>query len=494
MPRESTKQRALRIPLDYYRALSWLARGKWLFSGAALLMAMGYAFWIVAAPGGREQASPAPLAAVHGAWNADCQACHTPGVPLRGDSGGLATLLATSTAAARVTNDAKCSACHVGHAHHSNQREEEVQSCAGCHRDHQGKNFDLARVTDSVCTACHGDVAGIAAHIAAGQPSLFTPSLARIKSFGSHPDFRSLAGARDPGHIKFNHHLHMLPGQFPAGTAGPPNDAAQRTFASIDEREWARLGFAAGDTKDMPVQLQCASCHESGADGAYMQPVSFDRHCAACHQDDLRLAGPIAGRVPHGLSPAEIRTVLLGLANEQAGGPAELSPTTPLNTGSPRTTPGKTPGENLAQEIDLPFLLTVQQAEAALAPLTTTEYGAHCAKCHEFADRDAASGLMPAVKPAAMPEMWLPLARFDHAAHQNMSCRDCHAAAYSGEGATAADLFRDSHAAVMVPGIDNCRQCHGARFSATPARSDCVECHRYHGSGTVPSHAARRQP
>jgi hypothetical protein len=485
--RESTKQRALRIPLDYYRTLSWPARGKWLFSGAALLVAMGYAIWIAAAPGGKQQASPAPLAAVHGAWNSDCQACHTPGVPLRGDSNGLATLLANSTASARAANDAKCSACHAGHAHHANQREEEVQSCAGCHRDHQGKDFALTRVADSVCTDCHGDAHGIESHIADGELSLFTPSLARIRSFGSHPDFRSLAGARDPGHIKFNHHLHMLPGQFPAGTAGPP-DTAKRTFGSIEERYWPRLGFKDGDTKQTLVQLQCASCHESDADGAYMQPVNFERHCAACHEGDLRLAGPIAGSVPHGLSPAEIRTVLIGLASGKPAGKAELSPTAPL-----RTTPGKTPGANLAQEIDLPQLLAVQQAEAALAPLTATEYGAHCAKCHEFGERDAAGDLMPAVKPASMPATWLTLARFDHAAHQNMSCRDCHAAAYPDEKASAAELFRDSHGGVMVPGIANCRQCHGARFSATPARSDCVECHRYHGSAPS-THPVRNQP
>src|SRR5207248_7408772 len=98
MPRESSiaetaKQRSLRVPLDHYERPDPIVRAKWWLSTAAALVAIAYAAWLVL--GGRaaqQQASPSPLAAVHAAWNSDCQACHREFQPLRGDAFSVAAL------------------------------------------------------------------------------------------------------------------------------------------------------------------------------------------------------------------------------------------------------------------------------------------------------------------------------------------------------------------------------------------------------------------
>ncbi len=66
-------------------------------------------------------------------------------------------------------------------------------------------------------------------------------------------------------------------------------------------------------------------------------------------------------------------------------------------------------------------------------------------------------------------------ANFTHAAHQTevTTCDSCHAASQS----TAASD-------VLIPGIDNCRECHGSGFARRNDRaqtpSTCIMCHAFH--------------
>jgi hypothetical protein len=100
-----------------------------------------------------------------------------------------------------------------------------------------------------------------------------------------------------------------------------------------------------------------------------------------------------------------------------------------------------------------------------------------------------------------VPVVWLRHARFDHAAHakRDINCRQCHADAYyNNDSDLQADYYRPRKGAeaVLVPGIDNCKQCH----SPTPdkqqadrgvaARSDCAECHNYHHGKREPGGTA----
>jgi predicted CXXCH cytochrome family protein len=332
---DSAKQRSRRIPLDYHRRLTRLDLAKWCLTGLAAAAAAAYCLWTLAGwLGGKapptRQFSPAPLAAAHAMWDAQCAACHVAGTSLRADAQATAlvsALLAGKPPADRAALDARCQACHAGPAHHANQIESEVQSCAGCHREHQGLAADLKRVASAVCTNCHSDIE----RHRTGQPD----GTVSVTAFPSeHPKFRSLV-PRNLSRLKFNHALHMLPGQYPAGAkAGAPT-----TLDDIDENY--REGFFATIASDdvrrpAGLMLSCEYCHQSDdsarpltprvgksapASGDYMQPINFERHCAACHNGDLvaevAVDGPtIASQLPHGLAPDEIRQFLAGLTTQ----------------------------------------------------------------------------------------------------------------------------------------------------------------------------------
>lgn len=84
-----------------------------------------------------------------------------------------------------------------------------------------------------------------------------------------------------------------------------------------------------------------------------------------------------------------------------------------------------------------------------------------------------------------IPDRWLPLAWFSHAAHAPINCLECHAAA---EGAKAPPLepltgapdparWTGTTKNIMLPGIEDCRSCHS---DAGRVRHNCATCHAYH--------------
>jgi predicted CXXCH cytochrome family protein len=70
--------------------------------------------------------------------------------------------------------------------------------------------------------------------------------------------------------------------------------------------------------------------------------------------------------------------------------------------------------------------------------------------------------------PTAIPESWMPRARFDHRSHQLATCTSCHT--------TAATSTETSD--VLMPAIATCQQCHSDNRRAADAR--CFVCHDYH--------------
>ena len=54
--------------------------------------------------------------------------------------------------------------------------------------------------------------------------------------------------------------------------------------------------------------------------------------------------------------------------------------------------------------------------------------------------------------------------------HETMECADCHDASKSEDSMD-----------VLIPGIENCRQCHAGTESVTNRlESTCVDCHGFH--------------
>src|SRR3954471_3510607 len=166
MPRDNqstVKQRAARIPLDYFRRKSLLERGKLWLAALAGAAAIGYVAW--GAIGGGDvarQYSPGPLSVAHAMWDTRCDACHQNFVPLS----------STAWTANAHASDQLCQSCHRGAQHSPNQIAAVTASCASCHQEHQGRDAELSRVADSTCTACH---ANIAAHLQPGAKTIQPP-------------------------------------------------------------------------------------------------------------------------------------------------------------------------------------------------------------------------------------------------------------------------------------------------------------------------------
>ena len=441
--RESAKQRALRIPLAYHRARGALGRTK---VGLSLLFFLGgglYIAWVLG--GGRPaatQVSPGVLAIAHARWESDCRACHVPFVPTRSDSFG----------ATHDQTDAKCNACHKAAIHHDNHFAHEVDSCASCHREHQGKQALLVRTDDQNCTRCHSKIAG-------HRNSMGEAPFKDVSGFARgdegdrqpHPAFRSLETESDPGNIRFSHRLHMTPGQLYPGQALP----------------------AGKDRKDL-VHLKCESCHvpttTAAGDGAYMQPIKYEQHCRSCHP----LHGPGRGEaaIPHGLKAARLEAAVAGSLATDDGDSSrqEQSPKRPI--------PGKTPRNRRADNLDTPpKLLTAQR----LQELRTN----NCAKCHSWQQTQPVE-----VMPAAIPAVWLTHAKFSHKAHLAAAkCVDCHSQASEEIPAPVRPGRLADDERIMIPGIETCAGCHAPRnetANSGGARFDCAQCHRYHNPPAKP--------
>jgi predicted CXXCH cytochrome family protein len=98
-----------------------------------------------------------------------------------------------------------------------------------------------------------------------------------------------------------------------------------------------------------------------------------------------------------------------------------------------------------------------------------------CTNCHTVTRLDSGADIPWHVEPVHLAESYFVNAHFTHAAHETevTSCNGCHDAAGSE---SAQDL--------LIPGIENCRGCHGSGFASrnepgqTP--STCVMCHSFH--------------
>ena len=440
--RETARQRALRIPLSYHRTRGTVWLWKVLLSMVGVIVGGLYIAWVLA--GGKPaatQLSPGTLARDHARWDSDCKACHTPFVPQRPDAAGARVVsfwLADAASGDFHRADAKCRQCHKSTGiHHANQIPAEVESCSSCHRDHQGRDFDMTRMDDAHCTACH---ASIASH--RSKPGI--APIANVTAFErvgdgepAHPAFRSLQMKEDSGNIRFSHRLHMTLGQLYPGQTPPAGKRLE--------------------------QLACDACHQpetTTGNGAYMRPVKYEQHCRRCHP--LNVPGQPDAMVPHGLASKQLESTVRGLL-------AKARPTTKQPPA--RIIPGKSKEASEAGTALLPEMQFAQQ----LARVRENK----CSQCHSWQMSEPSE-----VLPARIPTTWLQHARFNHQKHQNSAkCVDCHAAAAAQLTPGEVHGRLEDNQQIMIPDIDNCLRCHAPRNESAGtggARFDCAECHRYH--------------
>ncbi len=498
--RETGKRRAKRIPTDYFKKPDALQRWKLRLTGLALILAI--AWWVTGldfAKGGRSsevgdlRASHGTLAEVHSAWDAKCDACHVPFESL-GSVPGLAR-----SASVGAVSDQLCQSCHKGTTHHVAQIESEVKNCSGCHHDHNGREFRLAQVADTDCTNCHGN---LTAHTdTARKPKGTKTYEGTITRFDlNHPDFNPSAyadkgagGLVDKSNLKFNHKLHLNPGQPRKG-----DDKATMTLAKIAEgptreryRDITARVLGAGKTvaDSELVRLDCAACHvldatdfgktpelaalglPPRAGGKYMLKIDYENQCAACHTNKFDPAEPNLS-VPHGKQPAEVVKFLRGVyADRVLGEHPELLagyvPTTPL--------PGK-PANPETSKLKDAFESSVKKAVDVVFKDQT-----NCKECHVYGGEAPPDGVPKSIVAPNVPQIWFKNSTFNHSAHQAVSCKECHAAAETSE----------KNSDYLLPDVKNCQSCHKpgptnvnwlsvSKEKVGGVSHDCTECHRYH--------------
>jgi hypothetical protein len=154
-----------------------------------------------------------------------CMKCHEKSFSLELATAAHNVSLASLQTAASVP---------AGAPAHGDRDAAEPIACAACHREHQGREHDLAAITDAACQACHRE---------------------RFTSFAAgHPEFGLWPYERRT-RIAFDHASHMQK-HFPAG---------QRQFA-------------------------CATCHEPDASGDRQLTRSYAASCAECHDKALAVS------------------------------------------------------------------------------------------------------------------------------------------------------------------------------------------------------------
>jgi Cytochrome c7 and related cytochrome c len=417
-------------------------------------------------PGGLEEMlSPGPLLAGH--QDLTCGNCHTEA--WRGARHALARGDRLPDAM-----DGACAGCHGGlegdhcrsrlvrptskqaarppavKPHNDCQILADVGHCLDCHREHHKGPTTYA--PDAACTRCHENLKT--------RPGTSTRFARHLTAFAiDHPPFGQWrpGGLVDPGQLHFNHavHLHLRPDEL-RGTAGP---------------------------------LQCLSCHDLEPSGHYFRPISYPQHCAACHPLSVQLVGTPNGRraeeaargfgretVPHGEQPAVVQGELRRRLSTLATSYPELLVPETVEPG--RRLPGKPlppPGPNGI----VPWV--ERQLEAVGRQLFALPGG--CRKCHIDEAPVPLGTQLPRFRPTSLPRRWFPHAQFNHATHEVLDCKVCHAALNS---------TRTSD--VLMPALGICVRCHHhGTDSSSHARADCLLCHPYHRrSGSEAGHAERR--
>src|SRR5262249_709272 len=140
--------------LDYYRRpIRWWKLGLCiLFFVLPLVVWAGYA--AIDGKWGARLSSPGPVHAVHATWAQQCNVCHS-GVWEPTNSRNVINEWINPG----PVSDKLCQNCHQGAVHHDKIAAHAALACADCHRDHQGENTSLVRMSDSVCTRCHANLA-----------------------------------------------------------------------------------------------------------------------------------------------------------------------------------------------------------------------------------------------------------------------------------------------------------------------------------------------
>jgi hypothetical protein len=487
---ERAKTRASRIALTYYNRPDRFYRARYRFALAAVSLVTLFitVAYLTLKPNDTRSrnfrlsslASPGPVARPHALWESRCEACHTASESLNPERS--AKIFHSET-----DQNTKCFDCHQFAPHHPNSNLESSPSCATCHQDHQGRDAQLAKVSQNHCTKCHKDLK----HSQVQESELSRNSITGFDP-EKHPEFRLHLIQQQPTDLKFNHALHLSPGQNIS-----PDGVALIRFKDLPEKDRTRYGLKGPEDLESVVSLQCDSCHHRSETDQYAEsnvtarqallknplPVQFNRDCAACHPQSFSETQSKVLQVSHGLQLNELMEELRMAFFKQA---LENDPSMLNKKSSETILPGKTikiTDDTIRKLIDE----KVENAGELLLGKSWRTNGPSgkrgCVECHEFTESD--SEIKYQIKPVNATRSKLTAARFDHSRHQLMDCQSCHNAERSKNSVDN-----------LIPKIQNCFACHGetslSRNASANAGSSCTTCHGYHGSEIKPEDHLRK--
>ena len=294
----------------------------------------------------------------------------------------------------------------------------------------------------------------------AGHPTM----LADAADFGTgHPEFRPLVRAAPGAKPK-----RAAPGKPLADYDGLkfPHDLHLQAAGGV-----ARMAASFRGRYDFGQKLDCENCHRPDADGVRIKPVDMERDCAMCHSLAFESVGGVTRTLRHG-EPDQVVADLTAFYRS-------TPPTRPLQLGGMQR---RRPGQYAEGQVYSVYFreVAVRPSRAQDAVRAVFSKGGACYDCHTvFAPSSGRNWRVAAVTqtPRFLQKGW-----FDHDAHRETDCADCHTTATGSK--QSADL--------LVPGLRQCRDCHvgesGARIVKveTATESPCAMCHEYHSDGGKP--------
>jgi hypothetical protein len=429
----TTKKLAQRIDLSYFKRPHPFRRLRFILSVAAPVAAILWLGWYAFArdnhvySGGR-------VSTAHAILSTECNACHVK------EAGSFS---------AKASNQG-CESCHDGPIHHANQVF--TPNCASCHEEHRG-HLRLAATSNVSCTQCHANLhtAGAGAHFA----------LTVTRFDGDHPEFAAVRfGNADPGTIKFDHAVHLK-----HNLRGPKGlvelDCQDCHRPPVTHSNWKYGSTDGVKTGEVPASPHIAEIAQKSLPPsldyrrAYMSPITYAKHCAACH--GLQFDPRFQDSVPHD-TPEIVHAFLVQKFQQYIPNHlAELRIAAPI------------PERDLPQKpLPAAFRILSQQqwVDLRVAESEQLLWRKTCAECHALSFTKQAS--LPVVANSNITRRWFQHAVFDHDAHKLLKCVECH---------THAPASQET-ADVLIPGIQTCQKCHHS--GANSAESRCFECHTYH--------------
>jgi hypothetical protein len=414
----TTKKLAQRIDLNYFKTLRGIPRWRRILSAAFTVAGLAWLGWHALA-GSPKPYNAGPVAHAHALFGQKCAACHV-----------------SQAGFQRSATDQACLACHDGPLHHAEQTF--APACSSCHVEHKGV-LRLASTSDEACTQCH-------ANLPANDKNAPPRFAGDIRGFDrSHPEFAVLrAGRIDRGTVKFNHQVHLDAKKPIRGPHGP---------VQLQCRDCHR---PAGVNQPWPFaaqEMNAAPASVSPQDRAYMQPIDYEEHCAACHplQFDRRFSEPAPHKEPKVVYDFVAQKLTAYIAAHPNDIPLVDEPDKVLPTRPPQR-PARNAQEWVQQRLADAQLLLWRKA---------------CKECHTPRYPSGFDAL-PEIPKAMITARWLPHSNFDHEAHQMVACTSCH----------TKTLASKETSDVLIPGVQSCRECHHSGSNAAEAR--CFECHTYH--------------